>query len=216
VKSTLPACAALLLLSCGGGDTTGPTGGGTIPVEQVASRWRRALCDKIYACCSPAERMINPGLGTNAQDCPAALEREASTFLGDLPTSVAAGRVVYHPERMTACLADLEARSCDLVKMPPGDKDVTAMCDGVFEAKVPIGGACLEYWDCIDGWCAGDFGGLMDRCTPKADDGTVCDEGPECKSGMCSDDNACVPRPPGSGNLCEFGETSEGQHKGQR
>jgi hypothetical protein len=214
VKTSRSVVAVLLVLSCGSADPGGS--GAPIPVENVAAVWRKALCDKIYQCCTPADRASNPGLGTNAQDCPPALEREASTFLGDLPTSVAAGRVAYHPEKMTACLADLQARSCDLVKMPPGDKDVTSMCEGVFEPKVPVGGACLEYWDCIGGWCAGDLGGLMDVCTAKADDGFVCDEGPECKSGLCSDDNACVARPAGSGNLCQFGVEAEGQHKGQR
>ena len=214
MKTTRVAVAVLLLLSCGSGDRGAASG--PVPVENVAAVWRKARCDKIYECCSPAERMSNPGLGTNAQDCQPALERESSTFLGDLPTSVAAGRVAYHADKMTTCLAELKARSCDLVKMPPGEKDVTEMCEGVFEPKVPVGGACLEYWDCIGGWCAGDIGGLMDRCTAKSDDGMVCDEGPECKSGMCDEHNTCVPRAPGSANLCEFGDTSEGQHQGQR
>jgi hypothetical protein len=205
----------LLIASCGGSpDATNANG--PVPVENVAAVWRKALCDKIYECCSPAERMNNPGVGTSVQDCQGALEREASTFFGDLPTSVAAGRVAYHPDLMSKCLADLKARSCDLIKMPPGGRDVTDMCEGVFEPKVPVGGACLEYWDCIGGWCAGDLGGLQDVCTAKSDDGAVCDEGPECKSGLCDEHNACAARPAGFGNLCEIGQEAEGQHQGQR
>jgi hypothetical protein len=84
-----------------------------IPVEKVARRWRKALCEKIYACCTPAERMANPMVGSDVQSCQAKLEAETTFFLGDLPTSVAAGRVAYHPDKLATCLADLKARSCD-------------------------------------------------------------------------------------------------------
>src|SRR5206468_59785 len=113
-------------------------------------------------------------------------------------------------DKMASCLAQLEARTCDEVKMPPGDLDVTQMCEGVFEPKVAIGGACSEFWDCMGGWCVGDIGGLMDRCTPRGAEGVECDEGRECSSGIC-DDNKCVKRPAGSGNLCNLGVESEGQ-----
>jgi hypothetical protein len=213
VKTTIPALAVLLALSCNDNPpdprstTTGP-----IPVEKVAAEWRRALCDKIYACCSPAERMSNPMVGTSVESCQTTLEAETTFFLGDLPTSVAAGRVAYHADKMTTCLAELKARSCDAIKMPPGERDVTMMCEGVFEPKVPVGGGCLEYWDCIGGWCANDFGDVTkDRCVSKSDVGADCDEGPECFSGICSNDRVCVARPPGFGNLCAIGD-DDGQH----
>jgi hypothetical protein len=203
--------ALLLLLSCGG--RTEPfEKGGAVPIEKVASEWRKALCDRIYACCSAAERKGNDVIGKDAQSCRAAVEAETSYFLGDVQTSVAEGRLAYNPDKMAKCLADLKARSCDAVKMPPGNMDVTQMCEGVFEPKVAPGGACTEYWDCIGGWCAGDIGGLMDRCIPRGAEGTVCDEGPECLSGICDEHNTCVKRPAGSGNLCNLGTESEGQH----
>jgi hypothetical protein len=198
--------ALLFSLSCDDQPSAAP-----VPVGQVASLWRKALCEKIYACCTPAERMADAMIGTSVEDCEAKLQAETSLFLGDLPTSVAAGRVAYHPEQMATCLADLKARSCDLVRMPPGNRSVTEMCAGVFEPKVPLGGACLEYWDCVGGWCAGDFGGLQDRCVPKHDIGGDCDEGPECFSGICGDDRVCVAPPPGIGNLCAIGD-NDGQH----
>ena len=86
------------------------------------------------------------------------------------------------------------------------------MCEGVFEPKVPVGGGCLEFWDCIGGWCANDFGDVTkDVCVSKSEVGADCDEGPECFSGICSEDRVCVARPTGSGNLCAIGD-SEGQH----
>jgi hypothetical protein len=213
VKTTIPAVAVLLALSCNdNAPDPSSTATGPIPVEKVAAEWRKALCDKIYSCCSPAERMSNPEVGTSVESCQTTLQAETTFFLGDLPTSVAAGRVAYHADKMTTCLADLKARSCDAIKMPPGERDVTMMCEGVFEPKVPVGGGCLEYWDCIGGWCANDFGDVTkDRCVSKSDVGADCDEGPECFSGICSNDRVCVARPPGFGNLCAIGD-DDGQH----
>jgi hypothetical protein len=199
----------LFLLSC---SSSAPPAEPEIPVEQVASAWRKAVCTRVYDCCLPAERMVNPELGKTEAECETRLDPENSYFLGDISTSVKEGRVAYHADKMAACLADLRTRSCDLLRAPPGELDVTARCEGVFEPKVPVDGACSEYWDCIGGWCAGDIGGLRDRCAARSPDGHVCDEGNECLSTICDEHNTCVARPPGSGSLCNFGETSEGQH----
>jgi hypothetical protein len=213
VKTAKAAVALLLVLSCNDGSSdTSPATAPLIPVEQVAPLWRKALCDKIYSCCSPAERMANPEVGASIENCQKTLEAETTFFLGDLPTSVAAGRVAYHPDKMATCLADLKARSCDAIKMPPGERDVTMMCEGVFEPRVPVGGGCLEYWDCIGGWCANDFGDVTkDVCVAKSGVGADCDEGPECLSGICGEGRTCIDRPPGSGNLCAIGD-DDGQH----
>jgi hypothetical protein len=207
MRNTAGSVALLLVLSCGGGDQPGAP----VPVEKVEGMWRKAVCEKVYGCCSAAERANNDAIGTDLASCETGLDRETTFFVGDLQTSVAAGRVAYHPEKMAKCLADLKARSCDDVKMPAGGLDVTQACEGVFEPKVASGGACTEFWDCIGGWCVGDIGGLMDHCTPAAPDGTVCDEGPECMSGIC-DDNKCVKRPAGAGNLCRLGTEAAGEH----
>ena len=213
---TVPGLTAslLLLASCGGGAQS-PATDQPIPFTQMPGALRRAICDKIFSCCSPAERRQNPDLGPDAQSCQGALDGEAIFFLNDVQASVAEGRLVYHADRMAKCIADLNARSCDQVKMPPGDQPLTDLCAGVFEAKVPVGGGCSGYWDCIGGWCEGDDGYLKDRCAPRKPIGGDCDEGPECESGVCSDDRVCVARPPGSGNLCAIGTESVGQHGAQ-
>jgi hypothetical protein len=210
VKNTVALLVLLLSMSCGSDATPGT--GMAVPLESVAGAWRKAVCEKIYTCCSAAERMSNPVIGHDAESCQAALDGEITFFLGDLATSVREGRVVYHGDKMATCLADLQARSCDDAKVSPGELDVTQRCEGVFEPKVALGGACSEYWDCIGGWCAGDIGGLADRCTPKGAPGMVCDEGPECASGICDDGNACVSRPAGAGSVCNLGAVGEGQH----
>ena len=209
VKTLVAAAVLALVLSCGSSQES--TSGENVPLEQVQRAWRKAVCTKIYGCCSADERARNDEIGTDAADCEAKLEGEYSFFLGDIQTSVAQGRVVYHGDKMAACLANLKARTCEQAKMPPGELDVTQLCDGVFEPKVPVGGACLEFWDCTGGWCAGDLGNLMDTCSAKLANGDVCDEGVECTSGICVG-NKCITRPPGSGNICNFGITPVGEH----
>jgi hypothetical protein len=206
---TLSRCLPLLLLlSCGGEGQNAQT----VPLAQMPAALKKALCDKVMRCCSPTDLMANPKLGTTSESCQMALDGEATFFLGDVQTSVAGGRLVYHPDKMASCLATIEARSCDQLKMPPGDMDVTDLCGAVFEPKVPAGGACTEYWDCSGGWCEGDLGNLQDHCSPLKPEGGDCDEGPECMSGMCGDDRVCIKRPAGSGNICYLGSENVGQH----
>jgi hypothetical protein len=208
----------LFLASCGsggpaGGDASVVAGDGGVPFAQMAGLWRQALCDKVFSCCSAAELMNNPRVGKDSSACQTTLDGEDSLFLADIEASIEEGRVVYHPDRMAACLANLQARSCDQLKMPPGDRNVTQQCEGVVESKVPIGGLCSGSFDCIGGWCEGDDGPTKDMCSPRKPLGGDCDEGPECQSGVCDDDaRVCIDAPAGSGNLCALGTEAVGQH----
>ncbi len=197
---------AALLGACDSGGAGGP---GEIPLVEMPAAVRRAICEKIFSCCSEAERQKNPRLGQDQASCEAGLNRQATFLLADLDASVAAGRIVYHGDRMSRCLAELKARSCAAVKMPAGEMTLTEICNGVIESKVALGGTCTEYWDCVGGWCAGDPG---DTCTAVKPEGADCDEGVECGSGICSDDRLCAPRPPGTGSLCAIGTEPVGQH----
>jgi hypothetical protein len=210
MRTTAWAVLVLLGLSCGGDDR--PTVDVAVPIENVGTVWRKVVCEKVYDCCSPAERESNSAIGKDLGSCEASVDEEVSYFLGDLAASVRAGRLIYHADKMTKCLADLRARSCAEMKSPPGDLDVTAACEGVFEPLVAPGGGCSEYWDCIGGWCAGDLGDLgVDTCVARGVDGYECDEGTECLTGLCAG-NKCVKQPPGSGNICNLGSLPTGEH----
>ena len=111
--------------------------------------------------------MANPLVGTDVQSCQAMLGGYASFLLADIQESIAKGRAVYHGDEMVSCLAGLEAQSCAQYKMPSGGLDIDEICEGVLEPKVAAGGACSDWWDCIDGFCEGDAGGLMDRCAAR-------------------------------------------------
>jgi hypothetical protein len=200
-----------VLFSCGGDDK--PPAGPPIPIEEMAQQMRQLICEKVFSCCSAEELKSNPDLGTDVASCVAGLDGESTYLLSDVVASVEQGRLIYRPDKLAACVAEFRSRSCADAKMPPGDKDVTALCAAAFEPRVPVGGACSDYWDCIGGWCAGDLGDLKDRCQPLKLVGGDCDEGPECESGMCDeDDRVCGPRPAGSGNICAIGTEVVGQH----
>jgi hypothetical protein len=186
----------------------------TVPIAlaDVPGQLRTLICAKVFSCCSAAELKNNPDLGGDTASCAAGLDGEATFLLADVGASVAAGRLVYHGDKMAACIAELQARSCAEAKMPPGDLDVTQLCRAAFEPQVALGGACSDYWDCIGGWCEGDIGNLQDHCAPLKPIGGDCDEGPECLSGVCGDERICEARAAGSGNICAIGTEVVGQH----
>jgi hypothetical protein len=191
--------AVLLLAACGGGDEAVAP----IPLDRVPAEVSKALCEKIYTCCSPAERMENSLTGTDAASCQAKLAAFPAFYL-DFQVALAAGRAVYHGDRMATCLADLRAGSCDKIKATAGGADISKVCKGVFEPRVAPGGHCGAWWDCVDGWCAGDFGIDRDSCVARKPQGAVCDENAECSSNHC-DMASCVPADEDATDLCKVG-----------
>jgi hypothetical protein len=212
MTTVLKSLTVLLVVACGSQSADQSSGTEAFPLEKVAGELKKALCDKMFTCCSASERADNPDFGGDPQRCLDNLNGEATLLLGDLQASVDAGRVIYHPDKMSACLAKLKARSCGEAKMPPDNKGITQLCDGVFEPRVPVGGACSYYWDCNGGWCQGDIGGLADKCSPLTPEGGQCDEGPECVTGLCTDERVCGKLPPGTGSICALGTEGVGEH----
>ena len=195
-----------LLLGCSGGDDQkAPVDQASIPLEQMDGVLRKALCQKVYSCCSAGERKDNPAVGTDVKSCETTLPGYATFLLGELAVSVREGRAIYHGDKLARCLAQLQTQSCEQVKMPIGGLDVGEFCEGVIEPKVPLGGACLEFWDCAGGWCAGDAGSLQDRCVPLQSNGGECDEEKECAGGSCTEEHTCAQHEPEGGNLCSLG-----------
>jgi hypothetical protein len=204
----------LALLLVPGSCQDDPPGQSTpIPLEKMAGELKSALCSRIYSCCSAEQRKGNARIGQDVASCEAMLDRKATLLLGDVHESVEGGRLVYHPAALTSCLTRLRSASCDELRMPADNVAIlTQACEGVFEPKVAPGGACSESWDCIGGWCQGDQGNLLDQCTALRADGEDCDEGLECRSGLCTDDLVCAPVPAGRGSICAVGTEIVGQH----
>ena len=92
MRNTACKVVILLGLSCGGGEQAAVET--PIPLEDVASVWRKAVCEKYESCCSVSEREMNDTVGRDHASCEASLDKEITFFLGDLPESARAGRVV--------------------------------------------------------------------------------------------------------------------------
>jgi len=66
------------------------------------------------------------------------------------------GTVVFHPEKIEACLAALKVyASCSykLLRQPDVTLAVIEACDQVFEGTVEDGGACFGFYQCKSGFC---------------------------------------------------------------
>jgi hypothetical protein len=178
----------------------------------MAVELKSALCARIYSCCSPEQRQGNARIGQDVASCREVLDFRATYLLDDVHLSVEGGRLAYHPAELTSCLARIQTASCEELRMPASNAAITQTCASVLEPRVAPGGACSDSWDCIGGWCQGDQGDLLDRCIPLRADGEDCDEGLECRSGLCNDDRICAPIPAGRGSICRLGTEIVGQH----
>jgi hypothetical protein len=94
------------------------------------------------------------------------------TMVGDVdvPTSMAAHHMTFHPDNAHECLEAVQSAPCD--KDQAAD-DLYRQCHGVVTGAVDNGAACLGDDECIGGVCAGATCG-MGVCTPFAAHGAPC------------------------------------------
>jgi hypothetical protein len=185
----------LLLGACGGssGDAT---------LEGLPGAVARTVCQKTYMCCSAAERMNNPFVGSDVGSCQSMVGGFLTLVVPAIQDSVAKGRTVYHGDKMTSCLAALDAQSCDQARKSEVGADLTTACADAFEPRVAIGGGCADHGDCIGGWCEGAVNDTLGKCTLRKADGASCSDDQECTNGACSG-LACGSKGSGQGSqLC--------------
>ncbi|WP_437806394.1 hypothetical protein [Sorangium sp. So ce1078] len=206
------ACGAAALLggvlfSCGGDEQDPVRVGGTgeITLDDFFGVEAEIHCHLSYECCSPAA-LDNPFLADTEATC--VQFRSGIHEAGALPllrASVAAGRLVYHPERMRACVDLLSGAGCAAT-----DADWLCLLDA-FEGKVPLGGECTIEHDCENWHCVKpDPDADVGTCAPWAPEGATCETFVDCESGNCDffRTDTCVPRLP-EGSDCVLGSECE-------
>jgi hypothetical protein len=197
MRSTLTIL-SLLALACSsstGGDAS------NIPLDKMPAELSKVLCEKIYMCCSAAERMNNPFIGTDQNSCQNGLGALLSFVVPEIQASVSAGRAAYHGDRMGNCVSQLRATSCADAKMSEVSLKPVAECAAAFEAKVQRGGNCTDHGECVDGYCEGAVDPMPGKCAAKKADGQACADDEECTGGACTMDK-CGKPVPGTGGLC--------------
>ena len=127
--------------------------------DQLATRWceRQIRCgevagtDSLQHCTTPA---------------PLALTERGAV---DVPTALAAHRMIFHPANAAECLDAVKSAPCDPQQAAD---DFLRHCHGVITAGVAAGGVCWGDDECVGGVCVDpDCGGT---CTPYALPGGAC------------------------------------------
>ena len=181
----------------GGGGAGGSGGQASIPLAMFPTAFANVFCDKVYACCSAAERMGNFLVGTDAASCKTTLGGLLNLVIPDIQQSIAAGRAAYHGDKLAVCLDKLRLLGCPDARMNGIEKTIVPECDGFLEPKVAVGGACTDDGECINGYCDG-------TCIALKPNGQTCDDDIQCSSDVCDPvTSKCVPLPPGSAELCQ-------------
>lgn len=188
MRTTLTA-ASVVLLACGGG-------GGSVELAELGNELAEASCSRSFECCDAAELMEQYGffdIETEAE-CVTVIAGFTQQFLvGQLEASVASGRVVYHADRMGACLDLMRSMSCEELATSMNSELVAGLgCDDPFEGTVANGSACASDEECTSDFCDGesmDFEGNVTEgtCAAAPGAGTACSEDYECAEGAWCD-----------------------------
>ena len=87
----------------------------------------------------------------------------------DVPTAIAAHRMLFHPDNAAECLDAVKHAPCDPAQ---ADEDFQRHCHGVVTGGVATGGACWGDDECVGGRCVSpDCGGT---CVAFASPGGAC------------------------------------------
>lgn len=189
----------LAVIGCGPTDnnTTGGGGGGgeggsggsggsgnAGSLDQVAQEVSKAFCANAVDC-HTAE--------TEA-DCLAASNAQVEA----MEAYVANGTVIYHPEKLDACLAALKgAFSCSISSAINADPEssITGACNPVFEGTVPENGACFDDEQCVSNECETDPNCMEQCCEGKCAaamaDPTPAKIGESCAAANCESGAYC-------------------------
>lgn len=166
---------------CGGDDDGG--GGGDVELDELSPIVASYQCDALFRCCDSAELEEELGFfdAETEEECTMVYAAFIEGFLVEsLQASVDSGRLVYHADRMGACIDHLNGLSCEERAMSVSDSGFAAAgCQDPFEGQVANGDACASDEECQSDWCDGDS---MDF------EGNVTE-------GVCGD-------PPGQGDAC--------------
>ena len=164
--------AAGLIAGCGGcGDT----------VDEFPPEAAKAICEKIYSCCTAAELSGNSTYGPNQAACESSLRNQLAGP-NRLKQSESKGRLVYHDDLFDECIAQYKALSCEQLKS--NVTTVTPACDSFIEPKVAVGGSCGADDECVDGTCAGETGTADGTCEAFLSESASCADGGSCGDGL--------------------------------
>ncbi len=191
IGSLLSSSVALGVTACGGDSSEFQAMG--VPIEEVPAKYAAALCEAYSACLGPLAEIYLPG-----EDCAVRTTDVIEDGFGSIQAAVDAKRVKYDGTKVEACIAELEARSCDALL----ERDSEA-CGAVLVGTIADGEDCSQNEECEgDAYCSFDVS-CPGTCSPLETTGGACRADSNCASGLvCSETTERCVTPAGPGDLC--------------
>ena len=166
-RTRLSALAALALAGCSAivdPDKIAPTG---IGLDQLCAQIDPALVGKAVACTHSPEAWIRQG--------------DFLPNCANWSKAVAAGRMVYDPDKGQQCLDALAAATCQETFGDVGGPP--AVCLQALEGQVQDGGSCWDDFECRPAsWC--DSSACPGTCKRRASLLQPCSSGDSCEAGL--------------------------------
>jgi hypothetical protein len=177
--------------------------GGAAPlsIEELAKRSGESGCARTFDCCTAEERQDLPYESEEA--CRTSSAALVSLLVDSISESVNAGRIAYDADAAGSCMQQIEGASCaEYSSFQEGGP-----CDSVIRPLVPVGGACAQNSECINGHCEGaDGDAALGVCEAFAVNGAPCETDSDCSSDFCgyaADGDKCAPKQP-AGEPCGY------------
>ncbi len=178
-----------LLSACGGG------GGGGVSPSEFPAAIAEVTCSRLAECCT-TEEFMDETLGSDDEaECKAIFTGFGGLLADVIEDSVAAGRLIYHGDRVQTCLDVIAGLSCADFQT---EADIEgSACQDPFEGLVENGGECANDFDCVSNYCSGDsldFEGniMFGACIDAPVAGQPCDDN-DCADGAFCDRSGETP-----------------------
>jgi hypothetical protein len=155
---------------------------GNIPLGQATAVFAAVACEKVFACCTDAERARNPLAGSQA-GCEIAFGLALGSLMGQASAAITAGTAMYDPAALADCLTRYRAQSCEQVRAA-GGLSAYRMCNFI-KPLVAAGGTCTQHLECVAGYCAPGSTPQSGTCTAKLAEGQPCTFADQCQGGAC-------------------------------
>jgi hypothetical protein len=181
---------ALVATACGGEE---------LSLDGLADGLAEAFCERIYTCCSTAQRAgAQDAIGTDRSSCDALTRTSYQEELGELRTAISAGKVTFDGERASACVSATRGQACASFDR----NEPIAECDEVLRGTTAAGGSCRQSWECASSFCRPGTPPGPGTCVVQKPNGAPCQSGDECVSFNCdagTDTCTTFQPPPGIG-----------------
>ena len=187
---------ALTVAACGSDDSGsgGSTGNGGVTFSEIGAKYTTVYCSTLTKCFGPMFDEAVTGV-----DCETMLGPQIEDgMLVPVEDAIDAGRVIYHGDKVEACLAAVATLGCDaMVQRGP------EACEDVFEGTVEAGGDCELDAECVGKQVCKAIGSCPGTCSARQKAGEACGDDDHCEDGLvCGENSKKCETPSKKGEAC--------------